>query len=79
MTKILITIDKKKCVGCASCTLNAPEVFMMSPKGHSVIREKYRNENNELKGIVPESLYEKVKKAANRCLGSAIKIYVKKE
>lgn len=68
---IKITINTKKCIGCATCTLILPEVFAMSPAGHSIIREKYRA-NSEVEGIVPDELLENVEEAASKCLGSAI-------
>ena len=75
MAKYLVIIDKNKCINCGSCAMNAPEVFTLSPNGHSIIRKEYRkNPQNELEGIIPEELLEKVKIAANNCMGSAITI-----
>ena len=70
----IVKIDKKKCVGCASCTLNAPEIFMMDPHGHSAVRKEYRTSDDGLQGEIPDELYEKAIRAMNSCLGSAIQV-----
>ena len=75
MTEYVVRIDKSKCIGCASCTMNAPEIFAMGPKGHAVIKKEFRkNLGEEIEGIIPEKLFEKAKKAERSCLGGAIEV-----
>ncbi|HOK00677.1 MAG TPA: ferredoxin [Candidatus Pacearchaeota archaeon] len=59
--KIKITIDKKKCIGCGSCTILCPDVFELGKDGKSQVKNTDGN-------------IEEIKSAAESCPVKAIKI-----
>jgi len=63
MSKITISIDKEKCLGCGSCYATAPEIFTVDIDGKA-------------KTIITETedpnLIEKAKSARDMCPNGAI-------
>mgnify|MGYP000215087344 CR=1 FL=1 len=67
--RIRIKIDPNNCIGCGICTLNAPKIFIISPKGYAMINPRYRFDpkNDEIVGEMPEQFFRGSKKS-EKCM-----------
>ncbi len=82
MAKYRVVVDRQTCIGCGVAPAVCSDVFILDENtGKNMVVEKYAVETtNEVSiGIVPEELYECVKKAAEACPVGAIKIEEVKE
>ena len=61
-----VQVDKKKCIGCGTCTFLAPDIFKLDKNGKSVVKKQ------------PSSLIE-IKEAINDCPAKAISYKNKKK
>jgi len=63
-----VSIDKTKCVLCASCVAICPEVFEMKDDGSVDVKSEFQGKD------VPSELEGKVKEAQSMCPATAIVI-----
>ena len=65
MVKIVVFVDKEKCIACGACIAIAPEIFEFGPDGKSQAKVTEITDNN---------LIQKAKEAKEACPTGAINV-----
>ncbi|MCD6487909.1 MAG: ferredoxin [Desulfurococcales archaeon] len=77
MVKYKVIVDRSACISCGTAPTVCPQVFVLGEdNGKNRVTDDYVIKNTESTsiGIVPENMYECVKRAADSCPVLAIKI-----
>jgi ferredoxin len=75
---VIITLQRKKCIGCNYCVEEAPEQFAMSQKdGKSVLINSYERKGFFTLKEPDNSIYEQAQKAADLCPAKIISVKLK--
>ncbi len=75
---VIITLQRKKCIGCNYCVEAAPGQFRMSRKdGKSTLLNSYERKGFFTVKIADNEIHEEVQKAADMCPVKIISVKVK--
>jgi len=61
-----VSIDKSKCIDCATCVGICPEVFEIKDDGTVAVKEEFKDKD------IPSELEQKVLEAQSMCPATAI-------
>ncbi len=75
---VIITLQRKKCIGCNYCVEVAPEQFQMSKKdGKSILLKSYERKGFFTLKEPDNAVYEQAQKAADLCPAKIISVKIK--
>jgi len=75
---VIITLQRKKCIGCNYCVEVAPEQFQMSQTdGKSVLINAYERKGFHTLKETDDAIFEQVEKASELCPAKIISVKVK--
>ncbi len=75
---VIITLQRKKCIGCNYCVEVAPQHFQMSQKdGKSILVKSYERKGFYTLKEPDNAIYEQVQKAAELCPAKIISVKIK--
>jgi ferredoxin len=75
---VIITLQRKKCIGCNYCVEEAPGQFAMSQKdGKSILINSYERKGFYTLKEADNSILEEVQKAADLCPAKIISVKLK--
>lgn len=75
---VIITLQRKKCIGCNYCVELAPEQFQMSKKdGKSVLLHSQERKGFFTIKSTDNEIFEKVEKAKEACPAKIISVKIK--
>ena len=75
---VIITLQRKKCIGCNYCVEVAPEQFQMSGKdGKSILINSYERKGFYTLKEPQNDIFENVQKAAELCPAKIISVKLK--
>ena len=75
---VIITLQRKKCIGCNYCVEVAPEQFQMSQTdGKSVLINAYERKGFYTLKETDDAIFEQVEKASELCPAKIISVKVK--
>ncbi len=75
---VIITLQRKKCIGCNYCVEVAPQQFRMSQKdGKSILVKSYERKGFFTLKEPDNAIYEQVQKAADLCPAKIISVKIK--
>ncbi len=75
---VIITLQRKKCIGCNYCVEVAPQQFHMSQKdGKSILVKSYERKGFFTLKEPDNAVYEQVQKASELCPAKIISVKMK--
>ena len=75
---VIITLQRKKCIGCNYCVEVAPEQFQMSHKdGKSILIDSYERKGFFTLKEANNDIFEKAVQAADLCPAKIISVKIK--
>jgi len=75
---VIITLQRKKCIGCNYCVEVAPQQFQMSQKdGKSILVKSYERKGFFTLKESDDAIFEQVQKAADLCPAKIISVKIK--
>ena len=75
---VIITLQRKKCIGCNYCVEVAPQQFQMSQKdGKSILINSYERKGFFTLKESDNEIFEQVEKAADLCPSNIISVKMK--
>jgi len=75
---VIITLQRKKCIGCNYCVEVAPQQFQMSQKdGKSILVNSYERKGFFTLKEADNAVFEQVEKAADLCPSKIISVKMK--
>ncbi len=75
---VIITLQRKKCIGCNYCVEVAPQQFQMSQKdGKSILINSYERKGFFTLKESDNEIFEQVQKAADLCPSNIISVKMK--
>ncbi len=75
---VIITLQRKKCIGCNYCVEVAPDQFRMSKKdGKSILLNSYERKGFFTVKLPDNEVYENAQKAADMCPVKIISVKIK--
>jgi len=75
---VIVSLQRKKCIGCNYCVEVAPEQFRMSGKdGKTVLINSYERKGFHTLKEPDNQIFEQVKKAAELCPAKIISVKIK--